>query len=311
MKDAVKRLAGEPLEDELSEDGPCGDQSGPSGDQSGSCGDGPCGVGPSDFGTPASVLSPPLKWAGGKRWLLPRLKALLEPYRPRRLVEPFAGGLAVALGLQPERALLNDVNPHLVNFYTQLKAGLRIVGHQENDREFFFAQRERFNELVRLGGAASTEAAELFYYLNRTAFNGLCRFNSSGEFNVPFGKYAKINYTRDFSAYAACFARWEFTCGDFTALPVAPDDVLYVDPPYDVEFTRYSPGDFVWSDQLRLVEWLAQFDCPIVASNQATERVLELYAGAGYTIERVSAPRRISCDGNREPAWEMVAMKNF
>jgi DNA adenine methylase len=70
------------------------------------------------FPSPVSKrLDPPLKWAGGKRWLVPYLEKMYRPHRHRRLVEPFAGGLAVALGLMPERALLNDINPHLISFY--------------------------------------------------------------------------------------------------------------------------------------------------------------------------------------------------
>jgi hypothetical protein len=72
------------------------------------------------------VLRPPLKWAGGKRWQVPHLEPLWRAHAHRRLVEPFCGGLAVTLGLQPQRALLNDINPHLINFYEWLKRGLHV-----------------------------------------------------------------------------------------------------------------------------------------------------------------------------------------
>ncbi|HJU09522.1 MAG TPA: DNA adenine methylase, partial [Candidatus Binataceae bacterium] len=71
-------------------------------------------------------VRPPLKWAGGKRWLVPDLAKLWNGHESRRLVEPFCGGLAVALSLRPKRALLNDINPHAVNFYSWLKRGLRV-----------------------------------------------------------------------------------------------------------------------------------------------------------------------------------------
>lgn len=256
-------------------------------------------------------LPPPLKWAGGKRWLLPQLEPLYKKYQQRRLVEPFAGGLAVALGFQPRRALLSDLNPHVVNFYKQLKAGLIIERNLENEREFFFASRAQFNLLVRNGAVNSRDAAELFYYLNRTAFNGLCRFNSSGEFNVPFGKYTKINYRRDFSAYSTVFKDWTFLCADFAALEIRPDDFLYVDPPYDVEFTRYAKEDFSWADQERLAAWLATLTCPMVVSNQGTARILKLYRAAGFEVTTLVAPRRIACNGDRSPAVEMLAMRNL
>src|ERR1051325_7427846 len=74
----------------------------------------------------ADPLKPMLKWAGGKRWLLPHLMLLWNAHAEKRLVEPFAGGLAVALGLRPTSALINDINPHLINFYRWVKIGLRI-----------------------------------------------------------------------------------------------------------------------------------------------------------------------------------------
>ena len=257
------------------------------------------------------ALKPPLKWAGGKRWLVPYLRSICNQHRHRRLVEPLCGGLAVTLGLMPERALLNDVNPHLVNFYRWLKTGLAITLPMQNDAALFYAHRERFNHLIKDGKETSKEAAELFYYLNRTCFNGLCRFNRRGEFNVPFGKYKQINYTTDFSAYAAVFANWEFTTGDFAEVPVGPDDFIYADPPYDVEFTQYSKEDFGWNEQRRLAEWLAGHPGPVALSNQATERIVDLYRGFGFVLRFVDAPRMISCTGDRTRAQEVLATRGL
>ncbi|HOJ22236.1 MAG TPA: Dam family site-specific DNA-(adenine-N6)-methyltransferase [Armatimonadota bacterium] len=255
-------------------------------------------------------LPPPLKWAGGKRWLVPRLREIYASHRERRLVEPFAGGLAVALGLLPKRALLSDINPHVISFYQHLREGLVIDLPMENDASFYYAARERFNRLVAEGQAHTREAAALFYYLNRTGYNGLCRFNSRGGFNVPFGRYATINYRRDFREYAHVLASWEFRHGDFAGIVLREDDFVYADPPYDVQFTRYSKDDFSWDDQVRLARWLAAFDGPVVASNQATPRILELYQALGFKIELLPGPRRIACDGNRAPAVEMLAARN-
>src|SRR6185295_12401619 len=193
--------------------------------------------------TPSNTLvipKPPLKWAGGKRWQLPYLRPYWEAQRHRRLVEPFCGGLAVAIGLAPQRALLNDINPHLINFYRQLKRGLISQLEQENNSEFFYSCRRQFNQLLREGKGDTPEAAEIFYYLNRTGFNGLCRFNRSGEFNVPFGKYKRINYRSDFLEYRSVFASWEFLNEPFEKLLLRAEDFVYADPPYDVEFRQYS-----------------------------------------------------------------------
>jgi DNA adenine methylase len=264
---------------------------------------------PEEAFLPDTRLTPPLKWAGGKRWLIPLLRTLFLKNPRARLVEPFVGGMAVALGLQPTTALLNDINPHLINFYTQIQKGFSLTEPLENDKAFFYNARSRFNTLVHAGTCFTAESASLFYYMNRTAFNGLCRFNAKGEFNVPFGKYKTINYQRDFSAYRAALSQWRFSCGDFESLAIERSDFLYVDPPYDVPFTQYASQDFTWADQVRLVTWLASLPCTIVASNQATDRIIDLYQSHGFTIQILDAPRRISCTGDRRPAAEMFATK--
>jgi DNA adenine methylase len=256
-------------------------------------------------------LKPPLKWAGGKRWQVPLLRELWAPHRHRRLVEPFCGGLAVALGLRPARALLNDVNPHLINFYRWVRRGLSIHVPMQNNADLFYAQRKRFNELLAAKQEQSEEAASIFYYMNRTCFNGLCRFNRSGFFNVPFGRYASIDYKWSFDEYQPTLRAWALSSGDFAACQLDSDDFVYADPPYDVEFTAYSAGGFGWSDQQRLAELLARHPGPVVLVNQATPRIEELYRDLGYALRYLSAPRRISCDGDRTAATEVMGLRNL
>jgi DNA adenine methylase len=259
----------------------------------------------------AAEVGPPLKWAGGKRWQVKHLEPLWAPHSRRRLVEPFCGGLAVALGLKPQRALLNDINPHVISFYSWLKKGLQVTIRLANDERLYYRSRERFNALLRSRAGESAEAASLFYFLNRTGYNGLCRFNRSGEFNVPFGSYKTINYTRDFSAYREAFAKWQFTTGDFAEIKLLPSDFIYADPPYDVEFTQYSQGGFSWADQVRTAEWLARHKGPVILVNQATPRIVELYGRLGYQFQLLDAPRRISCTGDRSSAKEVLATRNL
>lgn len=256
-------------------------------------------------------LTPPLKWAGGKRWLLPKLRNVWKKYQDYQLIEPFCGGLAVTLGLAPKQAILNDVNPHLINFYRWLKKGMTCRIAMQNNAEVYYQHRKRFNELISLEKSRDQEAAELFYYLNRTGFNGLCRFNQKGGFNVPFGSYKTINYKAGFLEYKKAFEDWEFTVGDFEQITISNHSFVYADPPYDVEFRQYSAGGFSWDDQIRLAEWLATQNQPIVASNQATKRILKLYRSLGFEIQQLDAPRRISCTGDRTPAKEMLAFKNL
>jgi len=256
-------------------------------------------------------VKPPLKWAGGKRWQVPHVRRYWERHSDRRLVEPFCGGLAVTLGLLPQRALLNDINPHLINFYRWLKRGLVIALSMSNDDSRFYLYRRRFNNLLREGLSETAEAGSLFYYLNRTGYNGLCRFNSTGSFNVPFGRYKTINYRTDFLEYTAVFANWEFTNTRFDAVPLRRDDFVYADPPYDVEFTTYSQGGFSWDDQVRTAEWLSTHQGPVVLANQATSRIVALYRSLGFSLTFLDAPRRISCTGNRAPAQEVLAVRNL
>ena len=260
---------------------------------------------------PPATPRPPLKWAGGKRWQVPHLRPLWMPHARRRLVEPFCGGLAVALGLLPERALLNDANPHLINFYRWLQRGLTIEIPMENAEAAFYGHRDRFNAILEAGKGDSAEAAALFYYLNRTGYNGLCRFNSRGGFNVPFGRYKRIGYIRDFTPYRDVFEEWTFTVGDLKAVAVERGDFVYADPPYDVEFTHYSRGGFSWDDQERTAAWLARHRGPVVLVNQATERIEKLYRKLGFTVGFLDAPRRISCTGDRTPAREIIGSRNL
>lgn len=179
-----------------------------------------------------------------------------------------------------------------------------------NDERLFYAHRDRFNLLMRENRSETAEAAQLFYYLNRTGFNGLCRFNRSGEFNVPFGSHQKITYLEDFENYRTLPGSWSFSNCDLESLPIERDDFIYADPPYDVEFTSYSAGGFSWKDQVRTAEWITRHPGPVVLSNQATSRVVELYERLGLSLRYLDAPRRISCTGDRTAAKEVLAVKN-
>ncbi len=122
-----------------------------------------------------------------------------------------------------------------------------------NDETTFYAQRDRFNQLIREGISDGMEAASLFYYLNRTCYNGLCRFNSKGEFNVPFGRYKKIIYKTDFSEYVPAFAQWEFACADFEKVPLELMISSMQTRPMMLSL-RNTEEPFGWYDQVRLAE---------------------------------------------------------
>jgi DNA adenine methylase len=239
------------------------------------------------------------------------IRSQWEPHRGRRYVEPFCGGLAMALGLRPAGALLNDANPHLINFYRWLQHGLSLRIPLENSEGLYYRHRDRFNALVAQGGADTDEAAALFYYLNRPGYNGLCRFNRAGRFNVPFGRHAAIRYEHDFAPYQPLLEHWAFATGDFETVALQPDDFVYADPPYDVEFTQYVGNRFYWADQERAAAWLAAHPGPVVLVNQATPRVERLYQQSGFAVTFIDAPRRISCTGDRSATREIIATRNL
>jgi DNA adenine methylase len=260
--------------------------------------------------TERPLLQPPLKWAGGKRWLVPTLQKLWKPDEKRRLVEPFVGGMAAALNLRPNDALLNDRNEHLINFYNWLQRGLKIDVPSGTDEDTYYANRNRFNEMIRKDQADRKEAAMLFYYLNRNCYNGLCRFNRSGEFNTPHGRYKNPQFVEDLTPYKPGLAGWEFKTGDFESVRLRKSDFVYADPPYDNAFTSYSSDEFGWEDQQRLARWLADHEGPVVVSNHATDRVMELYGKLRFKLTVLPAPRMINCTGDRTPVLEMVAYRN-
>lgn len=257
------------------------------------------------------VIKPALKWAGGKRWLVPHLRPYWEQHTDKRFVEPFSGGLAVSLGLLPKKAWVNDVNPHVINFYKQIGSGIEINYKLVNEKDYYYESREKFNRLIKEGRENTPHAAELFYYLNRTGFNGLCRFNSMGLYNIPFGKNKTINYQRSFPDHQRLFKTWKFTNIDFEKMNLKDTDFVYADPPYDVPFTTYSAGGFSWDDQVRTANYFSKHTGPVILSNQATERILDLYKSLGYKITILDAPRVISCTGDRKKVKEVVATRNL
>ncbi len=254
-------------------------------------------------------MKPIIKSAGGKRWLTPRIKEIYERFDNPRLVEPFVGGMAVTLEVLPERALLNDICLPIINLYHWVQKGLVEFdyGLFIYEEDHYYRCRNFFNQISRF----SSTAAQLFYYLNKSGFNGLTRFNSKGEFNVPFGRHKHVNYEIDLNPYFLALQNWGLSWGDFETIVLNPDDFLYVDPPYDDGFTQYAIEAFSWDDQVRLVNWLVNHPGPIVASNRATPRIQELYKENGFEVELIDGPRSISCNGDRTPVKEILATRNL
>ncbi len=258
--------------------------------------------------------TPPLKWAGGKRWLAPILEPIWKAYHAKhsgRWVEPFSGGMSLAFCFQPSEAILNDANPHVINFFQWVQKGLKVRDYPEYTESSFYEARAKFNQLIKNKKHQSKKAASLFYYLNRTGFNGLCRFNNSGYFNVPFGRHKNPQLLKDFSSHQLLMGEWSLSHGDFAQLHLLKNDFLYIDPPYDSTFQKYHRNSFGWEEQVRLAQWAKNHSGPVILSNQATERVVELYHRLGFSYRKIKAPRMISANGNRKPAIEILAWQNL
>lgn len=252
--------------------------------------------------TKSKLIKSPLKWAGGKSSIVPKLMEIWENHRDMRYVDLFAGSCVIPLNLQPKSCVINDSNRHLIDFWRYIKSNPYFTMGIVNNEETYYQKRDRFNICPN---------PIVFYYLNRTCFKGLCRYNKKGQFNAPYGKYKNVNYITDFSDYQEIIKDWVFLNLDFASLPLDRNDFVFADPPYDDGFTNYTDTGFNWKEQVLLAEKLASHSGISIATNKATNRILELYTDLGFDIEIVSMPRRISCDGNRKPVDEMFATKNI
>jgi len=180
----------------------------------------------------------------------------------------------------------------------------------ENSSDAYYAYRKFFNALLARGPRAHAEAASLFYYLNRTGFNGLCRFNSRGEFNVPFGSYARIAYVRDFARTAPCSRVWEFSERRLRSVAAEACRLRLRDPPYDVPFTQYARGRFSWDDQVRARRVARAPSGSGGALEPGTRASSRSTSGWDMTVRFLGARAGFSCTGDRTPAREVLATRN-
>lgn len=260
-----------------------------------------------------STLRPLLKWAGGKRWFINRYKNILALATQRgRIVEPFAGSLALAFGLQSQSVLGGDVNPHLMNFYNQVKAGEFYIPETIRSKDTYYALRTEFNQLILDGQALSVRGAQLFWLLNHMGFNGLCRFNQDGLFNTPFGAYASRIIFPHWETYKSFFEQWTFQTQTFEALKLLDQDFVFCDPPYDHGWQGYYETHFSLDKQEKVAQWLKNHKGRGLIMNHATPQILEIYQAAGFEIQIVSAPRSISANGQkRKDVQEVIATHHF
>jgi len=276
-----------------------------------------------------TVISPLIKWAGGKRQLIPVLNKHL-PGEWDTYYEPFIGGAALLVHLQNEgritKAVISDLNGELINLYRVVKnrpeclVGALANERLENNERVFSKLKAEFNDIIGKKGNC-TERAALLIYLNKHGYNGLWRMNKKGMFNVPFGHHAKLSLPSVLSvmAFSRMLENVTIMNVDFgkAVRSARKGDFVYFDPPYQpisktARFTDYNPKGFTFTDQIRLSRVfrnLTKKGVRVMLSNSKTEEIEELYED--FTIHTTSAKRFINCDGNRRTGTEEIIVTNY
>jgi DNA adenine methylase len=272
-----------------------------------------------------TTAEPVVKWAGGKRQLLAQIRRRL-PKKISTYYEPFVGGGAVFFALANrktfEKAVIADVNQELMDTYSLLEEGrvgdlVEVLRLYQNTKEFFDSIKALDpTEMPKLLRVAR------FLFLNKTGFNGLFRVNSSGGFNVPYGKYPNPNFcdAPRFREAARALKGTTIKCLDFESVvaDAKPGDAIYFDPPYlpksdTANFTAYTDKGFGIQEHTRLAKVFkekADAGIPVLLSNSDTKIARELYRG--FRISRVQAVRSINSDGEkRGPIGELLISANL
>ncbi|NLS13476.1 Dam family site-specific DNA-(adenine-N6)-methyltransferase [Vibrio sp. SM6] len=266
-----------------------------------------------------------LKWAGGKYGLVEDIQRHLPP--ARKLVEPFVGAGSIFLNTDYEQYLLADINPDLINLYNLLKAeperyiaeAKRWFTPEYNRKEVYLDIRAQFNKTGCDSEDAIFYRSLAFLYMNRFGFNGLCRYNKKGGFNVPFGSYKKPYFPEaELEFFAEKAKRATFICESYpdTFRRARKGSVIYCDPPYaplstTANFTSYSGAGFTLDDQAALADIAEKTayerGIPVLISNHDTTLTRRLYHGAQLNVVKVK--RTISRNGaGRNKVDELLAL---
>ncbi len=261
---------------------------------------------------PKSRTLPFIKWAGGKRSIIPQISKRL-PEKFNSYYEPFLGGGAVFFAIESRIgrvAKLSDVNRELMLTYKMVQTECEnlITELEAHKKKHSPVHYKKIRE--QHGNKDPVKLAARFIYLNKTCFNGLYRVNSSGRFNVPIGRYTNpaICDADNLRLAAETLKKADLSFGDFSRIEPGKDDLVYCDPPYHGTFTDYIAGGFGDEQQKQLklaADGWRNEGAHVVLSNSDTPFIRSLYKG--YQISEVSAPRNINCKAEgRENAIELL-----
>lgn len=267
----------------------------------------------------STIANPFLKWAGGKRWLAAS-HSLLLPEAFNRYYEPFLGGAAIFFSLQPNSAVLADINKELIDCYVALRDDWAAV--EEHLKIHQISHSHEYYYQVRAAKPRShAKRAARFIYLNRTCWNGLYRVNLKGQFNVPKGTKTNVLLgTDNFQSVSRLLQNVELLNADFevSLSKAKKGDFIFVDPPYTVKhnfngFVKYNETMFRWEDQLRLSECLIEASkrgCLILLTNANHPSVVELYKH-DFELIPLTRPSVIAASSSKRGMYEELAIKNF
>lgn len=244
-------------------------------------------------------MKPLIKWSGGKTDELEQIKPHI-PTSYDTYIEPFVGGGALYFDLKPSKAIINDIHPELINLYQQIKEGngqrlydvLKDIPMDEDNYYFMRDVFEPENEFQK---------ALQFYYLRKTCFRGMLRYNSDGKFNIPYGRYKTINIEsiKDVE-YHNLLSNTIIHNQDFTYIFENydnPNNFCFIDQPYDSVFTDYGYCEFKRNDQERLAECFknSQMKCLMIVGE--TEYIKQLYDG--YIVDKYPKKYRFKLHSGR------------
>ncbi len=273
---------------------------------------------------------PFVKWAGGKRQLIPIINQNL-PDSFGTYYEPFLGGGALLFHIltdkNGQKCSISDLNSDLVLAYTTIRDRIdSLIASLKNHEKNYQKNSESYYYSIRESNPRSAiEKTSRLIFLNRTCFNGLYRVNSKGKFNVPLGKYSNPNIVNEENLRAVSHilqsSRISIKCRDFEAVlrDAKKGDLIYFDPPYQpvsatANFTSYTNKDFTYDDLTRLAELCLKLDsrgCNVLLSNSDSKEVAEVFAKNTWKITRIEANRSINSNSKKRTGHFELLIKNY
>jgi DNA adenine methylase len=273
---------------------------------------------------------PFVKWAGGKRQLIPILNQNL-PESFGTYYEPFLGGGALLFHIltdkNGQKCSISDLNSDLVLAYTTIRDRIdALITSLKNHEKNYQKDSESYYYTIRESNPRSEiEKTSRLIFLNRTCFNGLYRVNSKGKFNVPLGKYSNPNIVNEENIRAVSHilqsSRTAIKCRDFEAVlrDAKKGDLIYFDPPYQPvsatsNFTSYTTKDFTYDDLTRLAELCLKLDsrgCNVLLSNSDSQEVADIFAKNPWKITRIAANRSINSNSKKRTGHFELLIKNY